>query len=96
MRRAYLVTYDICEAKRLREVFKTMRGHGDHLQYSVFRCELNRSELVLLQDRLTEIIHHTEDQILFIDLGPISGRGDNCIEALGKKYTQSERCVIVI
>ncbi len=50
MRRAYLVTYDICEAKRLREVFKTMRGHGDHLQYSVFRCELNRSELILLQD----------------------------------------------
>jgi len=96
MRRAYLVTYDVCDAKRLRQVFKTMRAHGDHLQYSVFRCELNRSELVLLRDTLDEIIHHEEDQVLFIDLGPITGRGTTCIEALGKKYTPLDRCVVVI
>lgn len=96
MRRAYLVTYDISDARRLREVFKTMRAHGDHLQYSVFRCELNRSELVLLQDKLADAIHCGEDQVLFIDLGPVTGRGDDCIEAIGRKYSKPERCVVII
>lgn len=34
------VTYDICQDKRLARVHKTMRGFGDHLQYSVFECQL--------------------------------------------------------
>ena len=40
MRRLYLVAYDICDPKRLRKVFKTMRGFGEHLQFSVFQCDL--------------------------------------------------------
>ena len=31
MRQSYLVCYDICDDKRLRKVFQTMRGYGDHL-----------------------------------------------------------------
>jgi len=27
----YLVTYDICDPKRLRKVYRLMRGYGDHL-----------------------------------------------------------------
>lgn len=42
MRASYLVCYDICDDKRLRKVFRTMRGFGDHLQYSVFECQLTR------------------------------------------------------
>jgi hypothetical protein len=34
MRTSYLVCYDICDDKRLRKVFQTMRNYGDHLQYS--------------------------------------------------------------
>ncbi len=96
MRRCFLITYDICDPKRLREVFKIMRSHGDHLQYSVFRCELNRSELILLKDRLSDNIHHNDDQILFVDLGPAAGRGKDCIDSLGKKYSPPERFVVVI
>jgi CRISPR-associated endonuclease Cas2 len=40
MRISYLVCYDICDDKRLRKVFQTMRNYGDHLQYSVFECQL--------------------------------------------------------
>lgn len=32
MRNTFLVTYDICEDKRLAKVHKIMRGFGDHLQ----------------------------------------------------------------
>ena len=39
MRASYLVCYDIADDKRLRKVFKLMRGFGDHLQFSVFECQ---------------------------------------------------------
>ncbi len=42
MRQSYLVTYDIADEKRLRKVFKIMRGYGDHLQYSVFECQFTQ------------------------------------------------------
>ncbi len=40
MRTSYLICYDICDDKRLRKVFQTMRGFGDHLQSArVKHCE---------------------------------------------------------
>lgn len=96
MRNSYLVCYDICDDKRLRLVFKTMRAYGDHLQYSVFECQLRPVDLVKLKAELAEIIHHREDQVLFVDLGPAEGRGERVITALGKPYTAIDSpCVIV-
>ena len=96
MRNSFIVTYDICEAKRLRQVFKTMKNWGDHLQYSVFECELSRAELITLKNELREIIHHIEDQVLFIDLGPSEGRGDRVVEALGQAYVQLDAPCFVL
>ena len=96
MRNSFIVTYDICEAKRLRQVFKTMKNWGDHLQYSVFECELSRAELITLKNELREIIHHVEDQVLFIDLGPSEGRGDRVVEALGQAYVQLDAPCFVL
>ncbi len=96
MRNSYLVCYDICDDKRLRKVFKTMRGYGDHLQFSVFECQLTSMDMVRLRAELSAIIHHTEDQVLFVDLGPAEGRGDRVITALGKAYTAVDTpCIIV-
>ncbi len=49
MRRAFLVTYDIGDPKRLRSVYRLMRGYGDHLQLSVFHCELSDRERVEME-----------------------------------------------
>lgn len=96
MRHSFIVTYDICEPKRLRLVFRTLRDWGNHLQYSVFECQLTRTELLQLKGELKEIIHHGQDQVLFIDLGPSDGRGDRVIEAMGQAYTQFDApCMIV-
>ena len=96
MRNSYIVSYDISDPKRLRHVFKTMRKWGDHLQFSVFECQLTRSDLVRLRGELAEIIHHDDDQVLFVDLGPSEGRGDRVITALGKAYTVVDApCIIV-
>ncbi|MEY4580825.1 MAG: hypothetical protein RL701_5528 [Pseudomonadota bacterium] len=96
MRQAYVVSYDISNPKRLRRVYKTMLGYGEHLQLSVFRCELDKSELVELRAKLSKAIHHDEDQILFIDIGPVEGRGAGSINSLGRAYAPPERRVVVV
>ncbi|MCL2090403.1 MAG: CRISPR-associated endonuclease Cas2 [Micrococcales bacterium] len=68
-RRRYLVAYDICDDRRLRQICKTMEGYGDRLQYSVFVCDLNRTELVRLRTTVEEQMQFTEDSVVIVDLG---------------------------
>ena len=96
MRQTYLVCYDISDDKRLRKVFQTMRDYGDHLQYSVFECQLTPMDLVKCRAELGEIIHHDDDQVLFVCLGPAEGRGERVITALGKPYTNVDSPCIVV
>ena len=96
MRTSYIVTYDIADDKRLRKVFQTMRKYGDHLQFSVFECQMTPSDLVRCRADLVEIIHHKEDQVLFINLGPAEGRGDRVITAMGKRYLAIDAPCIVV
>jgi CRISPR-associated protein Cas2 len=96
MRQSYLVCYDICDDKRLRKVFRTMRGYGDHLQYSVFECQFTPGDLVRCRTEIAGIIHHGDDQVLFVHLGPAEGRGDRVITALGKPYVAIDApCYII-
>ncbi|MDP6353991.1 MAG: CRISPR-associated endonuclease Cas2 [Planctomycetota bacterium] len=96
MRFLYIVTYDICEDTRLRRVFKLMKGYGDHLQYSVFRCELNDRERIELMARLTDEIKNDEDQILFFPLGPVGTQREDRILSLGLPYSPASLAAIVI
>jgi CRISPR-associated protein Cas2 len=96
VRSCYLVCYDISNDKRLRKVFRVMRDHGDHLQYSVFECQLTPSDLIRLRTELAAVIHHLEDQVLFVNLGPTEGRGERVITSLGKPYTWVDSPCIVV
>ena len=96
MRSSYLVSYDIADDKRLRMVFKIMHAYGDHLQFSVFECQLTAVDFARLKGELSGIIHHTEDQVLFVYLGPAEGRGDRVITALGKSYSSVDAPCIVV
>lgn len=88
MRATYLVCYDIADDKRLRRVFKTCRNYGEHLQYSVFECDLDPSEKIGLESELRDLIDHTKDQVLFVALGPAEGRGQRVITSLGIPYVR--------
>ena len=88
MRTTYLVCYDITDDKRLRRVFKTCKNFGEHLQYSVFECDLSPQEKTELERNLDELIKHDEDQVVFVTLGPSEGRGERVITALGLPYTK--------
>ena len=96
MRNTFLVCYDICDDKRLRKVFKTMRDFGDHLQYSVFECQFTPTDLARCRHVLSELINHREDQVIFVDLGPTEGRGERVITAIGQAYSKVDSpCYVV-
>ncbi|MEW6261675.1 MAG: CRISPR-associated endonuclease Cas2 [Thermodesulfobacteriota bacterium] len=96
MRAAYLVSYDITDPKRWRKVYKTLHGFGDPVQYSVFICELSEADKVRMAAKLDGLIHHDDDQVLIVDLGPSPGRADQCVKALGRPYQPRERRPIVV
>jgi CRISPR-associated protein Cas2 len=95
-RNTFLVCYDISDDKRLRQVFRTMRDFGTHLQYSIFECQFTPTDLARCRHALSEIIDHRDDQVLFVDLGPVEGRGDRVITALGKAYIAIDSPCIVV
>ena len=91
MRTTYLVCYDITDAKRLRRVFKTCKNYGEHLQFSVFECDLNLMDKIQFEADLRAIIDPGCDQVLFVTLGPSEGRGDRVIAAIGLPYVQIDQ-----
>lgn len=90
MRRIFIVTYDISSPKRWRHVYKTMKGFGQHIQLSVFRCDLTASEVLRMKAALEDEIDRTEDQVLIVDLGRSDGQTHK-VEALGRAHHEEGR-----
>ena len=96
MRQVYLVTYDIRDDRRLRLVYRKMRGFGEHLQYSVFQCHLTPSHKVRMIAELSDIIDHASDQVLIFDLGPEGSRRSNAVDALGQNYHAPDHTATIV
>ena len=97
MRSVYLVCYDVCDDKRLRQTYKTMCGFGDPLQYSVFRCELSLTERQRMREALWAILNFEYDRVMLVDLGPAGARGDDCVEFWGEPRVEvSARKAVVV
>jgi CRISPR-associated protein Cas2 len=60
-----------------------MLGHGQPIQYSVFRCFLTPARKVTLMSRMLEIIHCNEDQVILFELGSADTAMTRPIEVLG-------------
>ena len=63
----HLVTYDVRDPKRLRRVAKLLEGYGTRIQFSVFRCRLDRLTLEKLHWQLNQELKE-EDNLLVIPL----------------------------
>ena len=96
MRRVCIVSYDISDPKRWRQVYRTMRGFGQHLQLSVFSCDLTPSQRIQMVAALESAIDANEDQVLVIDLGPSQARPIHDIEAVGRPLAVQDREPIVL
>ena len=96
MRRCFLVTYDIREPKRWRQVFKAMKGYGEHWQYSVFFCVLKDVDRVRMQRDLEEAMNLKEDEVMILDLGPDEEAARDAATMLGPGLPKADRGIVVI
>lgn len=83
--RLYIVAYDISDQRRWRRVFKLMKGYGEWLQLSVFQCRLSRQQHAELIALIDGVIHHREDHVILLDLGPAE-KVDPRVVSLGKNF----------
>lgn len=84
-----LVTYDVSVVtpggqKRLRKIAKTCLDYGMRVQNSVFECEVDPSQFVVLKSKLMEIYDEKEDSLRFYFLG---SKGRQKVEHVGAKPT---------
>lgn len=82
-----LITYDvgvISEGgqRRLRRIAKVCQDYGMRVQNSVFECEVDPAQFVILKDRLTEIFDPEHDSLRFYFLGK---KGRQKVEHVGTK-----------
>lgn len=91
----FVVTYDISDPRRWRAVFTVMNGYGEWLQLSVFQCRLSRRRHAELIATLDELIHHAEDHVLLMDLGPADAVTPR-VTSLGKEFNAITREAIIV
>lgn len=83
-RHCYVVTYDISSPKRWRQIYRVMLGFGEHVQLSVFRCDLTEPQRIRMRNRLAEELDHSQDQVIIVDVGPSRRETVDSIEVLGR------------
>lgn len=91
----YLITYDICDDKRLRRVHKLLKGYGEWVQLSVFQCRLSRRRHAELMGLLDGIIVHKNDHVLILDIGPAEQVKPRVI-SLGKTFEAVAREPVIV
>ena len=69
-----LVTYDVSTRTlsgraRLRRVAKICENHGQRVQNSIFECQLEPADVVLLKTKLHQTIDPSLDSLRFYHLG---------------------------
>ena len=78
----YLVSYDIRDRARYRRTHRVIKGYGEAVQYSVFRCKLSRPQLAGLRWELARTLDG-EDRLLIV------GLCGNCVHRI-RAYNQPE------
>lgn len=78
-----LVCYDIRDPKRYRKAHKLLKGYGEPVQFSIFRCRLDDRQAAELRWHLARILTD-EDGLLILDLCPrCAGRVVTCNHKAG-------------
>ena len=81
-----LVFYDISDAKRLRQVAKTLLNYGTRIQNSVFEMKIKQKEVNKLQKQLEKIIKG-KDRVHYYPL---------CNKDLKKRKADGQASVYII
>jgi CRISPR-associated protein Cas2 len=76
-------------------MFEILKDHGEHVQYSVFLCELTEREHAALIILSRQTLHEKEDQLLILDIGPPGLDWTQQLSCIGKHWTPLVRSTIV-
>jgi len=84
-----LITYDVSTVtkegrRRLRCVAKICENYGQRVQYSVFECKVDQSNLFLLREQLLKAIDEGEDSLRIYRL---TDNPTTSVEEYGKNYS---------
>jgi CRISPR-associated protein Cas2 len=60
-----VVSYDISSDKRRLKVMKLLKNYGNHVQESVFECEMRNKPYETMRTQLAKLIAPREDNIRF-------------------------------
>lgn len=71
----YLVSYDVRDAARWRKLYRLVRGYGERVQYSVYRCRLSARQVEHLRWCMERILDK-EDSLLLV------GLCEGCVERI--------------
>lgn len=82
-----LITYDVntetaAGKKRLTRIAKICCNYGQRVQNSVFECDLDASQMVIVKAQLLKVMNGETDSIRIYNLG---NRYSSKIEQYGKK-----------
>lgn len=61
----FIITYDIQNDKRRKKISDELEAFGVRVNYSVFECQLNKTKLKKLKQKLEEIVNKKEDSLRF-------------------------------
>lgn len=74
----YLVSYDIRDPVRLRKSAKLLKGYGERIQFSVFRCRATHRQIERMQWELKKILNEDDDLLII-------GLCDVCVSRIRKR-----------
>lgn len=96
--RAYILSYDIADPKRLRAMHQLARAYGRPLQYSVFACTLRREDRVRLAARIEGLIDRAKDRVILLDIGTVADRESWIppMEVFGSQQIPRSRSAVVV
>jgi CRISPR-associated protein Cas2 len=60
-----VISYDVVNDRRRTKIHKLLQGYGTRVQYSVFECDLTRSQLATVQRGIRKLIDRNTDSVRF-------------------------------
>lgn len=73
-----------------------MKGFGEAIHCSVFRCDLTPKGRMDMVVAISELIQPDVDRVMIIDLGPVDGKVAERIEFLGVHTKEPPRGAIIV
>lgn len=77
-----MISYDIKDNRRRNKVCNELKNYGEHVQYSVFDCQLSRKQFSKLKKELNHFINNRQDNIRYYFL---------CRACIGKIIVQGKK-----